>query len=61
MFMIFENVFTWWKQVVIWMQNLWNKFMKRIEILILKFFDIIYVCVKSIVKKWCDILIINRK
>ncbi len=39
----------------------WNKIVKGIGILVLKGFDIVYVCVKSVVGKWCDILIIHRQ
>ncbi len=38
-----------------------RKIMRKIEILNLKLFDRIYVCVKSMVKNWCDILIIHKK
>jgi len=40
---------------------LWNKIVKITNILIFKFFDIIYMCVKLMVRKWCDILLIHRK
>jgi hypothetical protein len=39
----------------------WNKILKGIKILVLKFFDIVYVCVKSMVREWCDILFIHKK
>ncbi len=35
--------------------------MKGIEIFVLKSFNIIYVCVKSMVGEWCGILVINKK
>jgi hypothetical protein len=41
--------------------NLWNRNLKRIEISILKSFDIIYECVKFIVEEWCDIIVIHKK
>jgi hypothetical protein len=37
----------------------WNKIVKGIEILILKGFGIVYV--KSMVRKWCDILVIHKQ
>jgi hypothetical protein len=37
---------------------LWNRIMKGIEIFVLKGFGIIYV--KSMVGKWCDILVIHK-
>ncbi len=36
----------------------WNRIMKGIKILGLKFFDVVYV--KSIVRKWCGILVIHK-
>jgi hypothetical protein len=38
-----------------------TKLWKELKIKNLKFFDIICVCVKSMVRKWCDILIIHKK
>lgn len=38
-----------------------NKIVKRIEILIFKSFDIVYDYVKHMVRKWCDIIVTNRK
>jgi hypothetical protein len=38
-----------------------DRIVKGIEILILKGFDIVYVYVKSMVKKWCDILVIYKQ
>jgi hypothetical protein len=35
----------------------WNKFLKGIDILVLKGFGVVYV--KFMVGKWCDILIIH--
>ncbi len=37
----------------------WNRIVKGIEILVLNFFDIVYE--KSMVGKWCGILIIHRQ
>ncbi len=44
-------------------KNSQNRFVKGIEILVLKGFNIIYVYVKSMVEEWCDILVYidNRK
>jgi hypothetical protein len=39
----------------------WNIVVKIIEILILKGFGIVYVCVKFMVGEWCGILVVNRK
>jgi hypothetical protein len=39
----------------------WNKIMKGLEILILKGLGIVYECVKPMVRKWCDIIVIHRK
>jgi hypothetical protein len=36
----------------------WNRIVKIIEILVLKGFGVVYV--KSMVGKWCDILVIYR-
>jgi hypothetical protein len=41
------------------MKSLMNKIMKRIEILVLKGFGIVYV--KSMAGKWCGILVIHRQ
>ncbi len=38
---------------------LWNIIVKGIDIFVLKGFDIIYV--KSMVRKWCHILLIHRQ
>ncbi len=38
---------------------LWNKIVKRIKILLLKSFNIICVCVKYMIEKWCGTLIIK--
>jgi hypothetical protein len=38
-----------------------DKIVKRIEILLLKSFDIIYVCVKYMIGEWCGILIMKNK
>jgi len=38
-----------------------NKFVKRIENLIFKGFNIVCECVKAIEEKWCDIIVIHRK
>jgi hypothetical protein len=37
-----------------------NIIMKGIEILIFKSFDIIYNCVKSMVKEWCDTIVTHK-
>jgi hypothetical protein len=37
----------------------WNKIVKGIEILILKFFDIVYE--KSMIQEWCGILVIHKQ
>ncbi len=34
--------------------------MKGIEIFVLKSFNIVYVCVKSMVREWCGILVKDR-
>jgi hypothetical protein len=39
----------------------WDRIMKGIEIFVLKSFGIVYVCVKSMVGEWCDILFIHKK
>jgi hypothetical protein len=39
----------------------WNRIVKGIKILILKGFNIVYMCVKSMVGEWCDILVIHRQ
>jgi hypothetical protein len=39
----------------------WNKIVKGIEILLLKGFNIVYMCVKSMVGEWCGILVIYKK
>jgi hypothetical protein len=39
----------------------WNRIVERIEIFVLKGFGIVYMCVKSMVGKWCDILVIYKQ
>ncbi len=38
-----------------------NIIVKRIEILVFKFFCIVYECVKSMVGEWCGQIVIHRK
>jgi hypothetical protein len=39
----------------------WDKLVKIIKILIFNFFDIVYECVKSLIREWCDIIVIHAK
>ncbi len=60
MFVTFEKTFSLDRSKLLYECKIsWNKVAKGIEILIFKGFDIIYV--KSIVRKWCGILIIHRQ
>jgi hypothetical protein len=58
-FVTFENNFTWVEQDVLWMQN----FMKCNCEKTWDFtkFGLIYDYVKSMVRKWCDIIVTNIK
>jgi hypothetical protein len=59
MLVIFENTFTWENMLLYECKVLWNRIVNGIDILILKDFNIVYV--KSMVGKWCDILIIHKQ
>ncbi len=58
---LWKNIFTWWKQIVVWMQSSWNRVVKGIEALIFKGFGKIYDCVKYMVEEWCGITVTHRK
>jgi len=59
MFVTFRSTFTCRNKLLYECKISWNRIVKGLEILVLKGFGVVYM--KSMIGKWCGLLIIHRQ